>query len=576
LLLFPIFHLNRLRGVGKKTVRELTGLHAELRLLFPDFKASARTKTTETGGETGESAPTVSTLELLADQLLASGAKGEGKVGRGVVLTILGFPTEQVPSPPFWPSQTEVAQLLGVSRQYVGQAVTGGRERWSRNPSLTDLRKVIIDLLQAQGGAMTPRELAQALLIARGSTLDEPARTLTALAVTRAAVETEFALQEPRLVESRSHGRAILALSDEIADFAFALADEADALAQLDPLAMPQRAIDRLRAITPPAGAPAISDTRLLNVAVANSQKAALSARLEIYPNGMDARRVLQLAQGALFATGEISAEEISRRVKARYPEASGLPDRPELDRLLTELGSRLTWNSSAGNGKGAYCSPVATAVDGSAGSSTATLRASLHPSTPDFGSPEEQAARGFDERLRHSFDQGTFLFLLVPLRSARAAEQALRERFALEHRNCDELLIRALRREADALGARWETVLNADGAVPGSRDWNRLQELVGRAVTSTMQELVAPDKNVLLTQPGLLARYDRLEVLDQFRDEIGRTGSRVHGLWILVPCDDQNALPTLHQRPLRVTSQAQWARIPEAWLLSTPRQTAA
>lgn len=565
-LLFPVFRLNRLRGVGKKTVRELAELHAELRPLFPNLKPSARTSTPETSNDADDSPQSATTLELLLDQL-AGNAKSKVTVAREVVRVLLGIPTERVSSPGFWPSQTEVARLLDVSRQYVGQALDAVCERWRRNRSLTEVRQAIAELLEAHGGAMPPRELAQALLVSRGSALEEPERTRVALAITRAAVETEDDRDKPSFVEARNHGRVVLALTDELADYAFKLGDASDALAQLDPLAMPQRVVERLRSIRVPAGAPPISDTRLLNVAVANSHRSALSARLEIYPKGMEAKRVLQLAQGALFATGEISTEEINRRVKARYPEAAPLPVRPDLDRLLNDLGSRLTWNAKAAGGQGAYCPPIASAVEISTGSTTATLRATNHSHLPDLGSPAEQAARGFDERLRHSFEHGTFLVLMVSLKDARAAEQALRERFALEYRNCDDLLIRALRREAETLGARWETVLNADGSAPGSSDWNRLQTLVGRAVASASQELVAPEKTILLTQPGLLARYDRLEILDQFRDEIGRTGSRVHGLWVLVPCDDQTTLPKLHQRPLPVTSAAQWARIPDAWL---------
>lgn len=576
-LLFPIFRLNRLRGVGKKTVRELTSLHAELKPRFPDLKSSSRSRATESNGDADGAEPEVSTLELVAQQILAGGEKGEGPTGRDTLRTVLALPTERVPEPPFWPSQVEVAKLLDVSRQRVGQAVAGGRERWRRNVSLTSVRQIMVELVTAQGGVMTVQEFAQALLTARGSGENEPERTRTALAIARAAVEAEFTLQEPRVVESRDHGRVVIALSYELADYAFALGAEADALATLDPLATPQRALEKLRAIKPPADSAGVADNRLLQIGVASSQGGALSTRLEIYPRGMEPRRVLQLAQGIFFGAGDLTVEELQRRVRARYPEAAPLPPPPALDTLLEEIGSRLKWNPAAANNRGAYQLPSASPIDGSTGSTTfSASRSSVVVPSDDIASPEMQTAREFDARLAHAHEKGAFLVLMVELRHARAAELALKNRFSLVPHDGDELLVSTLQAEAAAVGARWETVMRADGAPHDSRDWSRLQHLVTGAVNRAVATLVDPERTILLTNPGLLARYDRLDVLDQLRDEIGRTGSRLHGLWVLVPCDEQHALPTLHRRPIRVTSGAQWARVPEAWLKLPAVNTAA
>ncbi len=566
-LLFPVFRLNRLRGIGKKTVRELNELHAELKPRFPDLKASTTSKTTESAGEADGAEPEVTTLELVAQQILAGGAKGEGQAGREALLTVLGLPSDRMAEPPFWPSQTDVARILGVSRQRIGQAVAGGRERWRRNRSLTGVRQAMAEIVAAQSGVMSVRELSRALLAARGSSLDEPERTRTALAVTRAAVEAESTLQDPRFVERRDHGRIAIATSFELADYAFALGDQADALAKSDPLSTPQRTIERLRAIAPPSDIPGVSDNRLLQIAVATSRDAALSARMEIYPRGMEPRRVLQLAQGVFFASGDLTVEELQRRVQARYPEAESLPPRPQLDALLNELGSKLEWTDGAAGGRGAYRQPTALAVDGSTGSKTFTSRQSVILPSDSGGSPEMQLAREFEARLQHAHAQGVFLVLMVPLSQARAAEKALVDRFSLVTHDVDEHVIRAMEAESAAKGARWEAVLRADGEPRESGNWARLQRLVDVAVKKTIDVLANPERTILLTNPGLLARYDRLNVLEKIREEIGRTGSPLHGLWVLVPCDEQNALPMLHHRPIPVTSSAQWARIPEAWL---------
>lgn len=575
-LQFPVFRLNRLKGIGKKTVHELASLHSTLRARFPNIKGSSRSRTTELSGDISGTEPEVNTLDLIAEQLLAGGGKGEGTAGREALRALLGLTTERAPEPGFWPSQTEVARLLGVTRQWIGQTLVAGRDRWRRNRSLTSIRASIVEFIQSQGGATTPRELAQALITARGSTLEEPQRTLTALAVARAAVETEQAAPEAKFIESRNHGRVILSLSPELADHAFALGDAADKLACLDPLATPQRTLEQLRAIALPAGytlptevAP-LSDNRLLQLAVATSLMAALSARGEIYPRGMDAKRVLQLAQGVLFVSTDISTEELQRRVQSRYPDAAPLPPRPELDRLLSELGSRLIWTEKAGNGQGAY-SPAVSSDSGSNTSTTLVARTSDRRSSHEPASPGEQAANDFETRLRHAHEQGTFLVLMVPPKMTQAAEVRLRKRFDLMHRDFDGLLISSLRQAASDVGAGWDTVLRADGAASDSRDWTRLQQLVTKALPPALSALEAPDRTVLMTHPGLLARYDRMASLATLATEIGRTGSRLHGLWILLPCDDQNALPTLLHKPVPVTSSAQWARVPESWVSSTP-----
>lgn len=565
-LLFPVFRLNRLRGVGKLTVRELTSLHTELRHRFPDIKASSRTRTTEISGEAYGPEQEIIALDLVAQQLLAGGAKGEGAAGREILRTVLSLPSERIPAPAFWPSQTDIAKALGVSRQRIGQAVTGGRERWRRNPSLTAIRDWTADFINSQGGATTPKELAQALLTARGSTSEESKAIEASLAVARAAVETELARTEPKFIESRSNGRVVLALTPELADYAESLGEIADELAGLDPLATPQRTLEQLRGVKLPDDVAALADNRLLQLAVAASNRAALSARGEIYPRGMEPKRVLQLAQGALFVSKDITIDELQRRVQARYPDASPLPPRPDLDRLLTEQGSRLEWVAD----RDAFA-PIVTPSDAASGSSTTHVgRTSDRPSFYEPASPAHTAAKEFEERLRHSLQHGSFLVLMVPLKAARLAQERLLQRFDLAHRDFDQLMIASLKHTAERVGASWDTVVRADGAAPDSRDWLRLKQLVEKALPSALSELHAPDRTVLLTHPGLLARYDRLESLAGLSAEIGRTDSRLHGLWILLPCDEQNALPTLLRRPLPVASAAQWARIPESWLISS------
>ena len=103
---------------------------------------------------------------------------------------------------------------------------------------------------------------------------------------------------EPRFQVRRDGDRVLIALSQDLAGYAFRLGDLADKLAAEDPLVPPQRVLQRLREVSPPGGAPVLTDSRLVRLAAAASCRAALSSRQELYPPGMDAARAIKLSQG--------------------------------------------------------------------------------------------------------------------------------------------------------------------------------------------------------------------------------------------------------------------------------------
>src|SRR5690606_27154435 len=160
------------------------------------------------------------------------------------------------------------------------------RQRWAKAVPLARLRDDVVALLDTAGGVLTPEELAAALLAQRGSARVEPRRTAQALAVARAACEAERAAEEARLVVRRSRGRLCVARSDARVGYAERLGVLADRLAGAAPLLPPARVIEELRAVPAPEGA-ALADARLVALAAAASQQAAVSSRLELYPRGM-------------------------------------------------------------------------------------------------------------------------------------------------------------------------------------------------------------------------------------------------------------------------------------------------
>ena len=115
--------------------------------------------------------------------------------------------------------------------------------------------------------------------------------------------------------------------------------------------------------------------------------------------------------------------------------------------------------------------------------------------------------------------------------------------------------------------GADWQVVLRADRGPRGSSDWANLMSLVGhRALPRARAELDAAPRPVLLTNAGLLARYEQMPFLDELRDATGRPGGPP-GLWLLVPCDAQESRPLIDGQPVPVFTAAQWAHIPGSWL---------
>ena len=58
------------------------------------------------------------------------------------------------------------------------------------------------------------------------------------------------------------------------------------------------------------------------------------------------------------------------------------------------------------------------------------------------------------------------------------------------------------------------------------------------------------------MLNPGLLARYDRLNLLADLAQEVGRTKG-IHDLCVLVPANDQSPLPTLNHKPIPITNAA-------------------
>ncbi|MCE2977248.1 MAG: BREX system serine/threonine kinase PglW [Pseudanabaena sp. CoA8_M7] len=461
------------------------------------------------------------------------------------------------------PSKLSIDMLVQRITRASGKGAPKAKSRWVKDAAIVKLRGDVAEILADVGLVMSLDEAAAAILVARGSYYDEPQRTKNAIAILQIVLEVEAVMVKPRfrLYDSSENLRSpLIAASQEAFDYAIALGQVADRLAQQDPLLPPSRAVLQLREIAVPATIVALSDGRLMRLAAVASREAALSSRQEFYPRGMDAGRALKLSQGALLGVPILSIAEIRDRIASRYPEAANIPDHPELDELLAAAGLDLIWDAKGANGWGCYVNRLLSPfLDSSSVNSFS--RQPTATGTMVIGEVDEAAAdaRLFEEKLQRGLKQGAFFVILVQSRYYQQAIAEIANRLPVVHLSFEDLLLNALREVADSLNVNWDLVLETD-ARPYEGDWDKLLLLVDRALVLVNEQLVASDRTILLSHVGMLARYDRLNWVEHWRD---RVGSEIAGLWVLVPGDR----PFINGKAIPLMSPSQKTTMPKSWL---------
>lgn len=277
---------------------------------------------------------------------------------------------------------------------------------------------------------MEARQLAEALLAARGSELDDPATRLAlAQACVRAAVETEEHRDNPRLAVRRTASAVLIAavaeddpaapVEEELLDHAVELGRSADRLVDLGPSSsLPGLSVvrDALKNVERPDGMAPLSDTDLISLAAAASRNAAVTARLELYPRDLDAKKALELAQvtGYLGDPG-IEPQQLRDRVLARFPELTDLPSAERLRALLSSIIGRDIEVETDEHGVVRYVLPRHTP--------TSTSRQfSSGPTTTGGEQPREETLR----RLLDARESGGFLAVKAHVWHATRVRDAL------------------------------------------------------------------------------------------------------------------------------------------------------
>ena len=562
-----------LRGVGDKIRKEIRLTAKELARLRPDL-----TQGRSTAHDADEDAGGAVSVNELAAQLLPRRPAGDDRPEETALAYFLGL--DDAVKAGTWPTLGEAALASQVDRSVLTTALIKARERWLRNTAFTELRLQLETLLRSQGQVMSAQEAAMALLALRGcAEQDDSERVRQASAVLRAAVEAESHLDQPRFEAFDHSPTTLIAAAAAWADYARQLGAAADASAMADPLLPPARVLEALEGVTPPAavstavgaGAAAstpLSPTRLLRLAASASRKAALSSRQEIYPRGMPALQALKASINALVGA-TLSPSALQTRVRGRYPEATPVPGRPELDRLLEEAGAPLHWDPTAAEGAGAYRS----ATLGSTATAGTTTHFSRQTTRLSAGTGPDDAAAA-EERLQRSLRQGGLLVLTVDPRIARRAEAELLHRFqpqvapGLRRLNFDALLLNALREQATAARVDWNVVLHADATDRGSRDWAKLLRLVQRTLPVLRAALLQSPAPLLLVSAGLLARYDLMSLITEIEASVGRPG-QTPSLWLLLPSAHQG-LPLIDGVAVPLVNNlnnSQALALPQAWV---------
>jgi hypothetical protein len=239
---------------------------------------------------------------------------------------------------------------------------------------------------------------------------------------------------------------------------------------------------------------------------------------------------------------------------------------------MLDEAGAGLIWRPATGDEPAGYVSAQMVGV--SIGSTTIVHRLPTQAAQTDEITDDVAAARAFEDKLDYVLGHGGFLALTTTPRLSRQVRRELAMRFDIETVSFDDLLIEAMTQQANVLNADWSVVMRADQAASSSVDWRNLVRLAARAAEQFKERLMSRDKPLLVTEPGLLARYDLMPLVSEWQAVAGRP-NKTPAIFLLVPMGRPDA-PSIDGVVVPVIAATQWARVPEAWIGNLHRARAA
>lgn len=470
-----------------------------------------------------------------------------------------------------WPSQSDLARETGITRQRVSQQLGKARTRWAKQPDVTSVRGWLASTLPQFNDVATFDQLVERLAAHRADDNDAELHR-HAVAVLRAALTVEDDRREPRWVGRRVGSTTVVTAADSdnetsatgLADYVTALAERTDALVEETAVISRSDLVAALRSISPPPGANPLPDAHLAEVAASCSERAAVTNRLELYRSGLSAEHALTEARRALVGLSRATPDEIRRKVAARFPEAEPLPDRPELDQLLSRAGLSLAWDPASER----YQLPSLPSLNPTATGSVSRFGTQM---PAQIAPVEIDVAADFEQRLERSTNHGGLLVLMVDRHNLERAQSEL-DRHAVTTVDLEDWLLAEIRRRTADGKPSWERVIEADTAGPGTPAWSNLQRLLDSAMGELTQRLSSTAGTVLLTHLGLLARYDRLDTVAAWRDIVHSGDQPLRALWLLTATTTGADVPFVDDRPVPVLTANEHTKVPAEWLRNAHR----
>ena len=468
-----------------------------------------------------------------------------------------------------WAAPLEIANATGLPETEVTAHLDRLRNRWQKSvKALTPVRDDLVETLREHGRVLGLRQLAAGLLARRGAEIGDPAERLRLAAIcVRAAVETEERRESARMASRRltpsagqtgSAGgtstldaRVMIALTDSGEEgtapraddlFAYAelLGEQADALSARDPLPGVTEIRQVLREVDTADHALRLSDTDLVLLAAAASEKSASTPRLELYPRDLPAERAVKISQVGSIAEGAF-AGELVRRVLARFPDLyeSNRPAPDTMPALLASLGYDVT----RGSDSRLHLWP-STQTSGTSGSRGRTA-ARPAPSTATAEAAEHAIAR-----LTQARQRGGFIALKAPIRDAVAIREAVAALDGVTPVNVTAEFVRTLRAVVTEQGRpKWKTVLDADSPDASSAARTGFAQLLHKTWTRLEEHVRASGNSgvVLLHDATPFARYTGgAELLANLAVAARDAAEFPVGLWLLCPMEDPQGAPQL------------------------------
>ena len=460
----------------------------------------------------------------------------------------------------------QVAEAFGVDPALIHGSLQAMRRQWQdapcREPLITALREVIESLGPVTSLVDAARELAR-----RRTAGEEPRAEQEASTTVLIRLATEL---RPAAIHWRrlDNGSAWVALRPSQLDALAGLAAAADSLAGSEPLPSSEQVREVLTAAVAPTALATLAPDRLVSLAAAASSVAAASARLELYPRSMAPERALKLSFGILTPPG-LTPAEVRRRVRARYPHAAPLPERPELDTLLAR--HQLNYDDQQGE----YL-PLGLAH----ASSSATLKppprlSSALPDQRPLRDPKALEALAFQDALDRGVERGRFRVVQVVAAWAERAATLLAESLGTEPVSLDHRIWAAVERKAAALNVVPDKIIEADRAGPEGPEWEILTDLVRRAAAEELEQLLEDRRTPrLLVHPGALARYHLGSEIRQLAHRAQHEDGAA--VVLVVPSHADGLAPSINGRlPVPTENEGQRLLLPRSWLENRHRAAA-